>query len=258
MKPQSVKISRIVHTVETQSRCTINPVVVEDYAERMEAGDKFPPVILFEDPSLPPDQNIFMGDGFHRVAACLKNEYKDVLADVRTGTQLDAIKYSIGANRTNGLCRTNADKRHCVAMALEHFADMTDRAIAELVGVSNNFVSVMRGERNASCHPMTTAPRMGQDGKQYNPAAHRKQKPGAEAPAPAADDTGPAPAETDKPRIVSATPAESKAILDSQSLAAIKALWTQITPADQLPALQFFWPDLSKADKMAFSQWARL
>lgn len=281
MKPQSIQLSRITHTVETQSRCTLNNDVVSDYAERMLAGDKFPPIVVFEDKDLKDagDVNLFLADGFHRVAACVRNNFKDILAEVRQGTQKDALKYSIGANRTNGLCRTNADKRHCIRLALEHFADLSDRAIADLVGVSAPTVGSARAEYEAmkqgpTCKTFTPDSRTGKDGKSYPAARTEKRTEGTETtkatPANAADEFPPAPAQ------LAATPppaADRPAVkAETQVLAALKALWTQASASERMDAMKAFWMQLkqdewptvfqvmwnagSEKAKRAFLEWA--
>ena len=82
---------------------------------------------------------------------------------MRKGTRLDALKFSLGANQANGLRRTNADKRHCVELALKEFPKLSDRAIAGMCGVSHPFVSEMRPKQLVT---VTSSPREGLDGKE--------------------------------------------------------------------------------------------
>lgn len=241
MKPKSIQIAALSATNETQSRCTLSPDVVKDYADRMAEGDKFPPVIVFEDGAIKDAPNMFLADGFHRVAAGVKNGFKDILAEVRNGTKLDALKYSLGANSTNGLHRTNADKRRCVSLALEFFGAMSDRALASMVGVSNQFVSNVRAEIAEATRPRqhvstvdtsaATQPdtRTG-DGKQCTAAAARPD----EADQPGSEFETPEETPTEKPHI------EIKQ--DSVELAGLKLLWKKT----------------AQVDKIAFSQWAHL
>jgi uncharacterized ParB-like nuclease family protein len=172
LRDQSIKLSSITTDGGTQTRCVINEEVVAEYAERMLEGDIFPAVTVFHDGT-----HYFLADGCHRVLAAQRNGFLDILADVHKGTKTDALKFAIGANRTNGLPRTNADKRRCVVLALESFSDMSDRAVAELCGVSNAFVGTLRAE---VLTVNTSKTRKGKDGKKY-PAR-------ASAPAKTADD----------------------------------------------------------------------
>lgn len=166
---KAIKLSLIKLDAGTQSRAAINAEVVADYAERMTEGDKFPAVIVFHDGS-----DYFLADGFHRVLACERNKFKDVLADVRNGTREDALKFSLGANRSNGLRRTNADKRYAVELALKEFSDLSSNALAKLCGVSHTFVDSVRPQPAtvASCET-----RKGADGKTRKMPAKRTGKP---------------------------------------------------------------------------------
>jgi hypothetical protein len=75
---------------------------------------------------------------------------------------LDAVKFSLSANHWHGLRRTNEDKRHAVAIALHEFPAWSDRAVAELCGVTHPSVGAVRRqlENFTSCEK-----RLGRDGK---------------------------------------------------------------------------------------------
>ena len=139
-----IDISHLRRDGGTQPRAEIDQQIVADYAEAMQAGVKFPPVIVFYDGS-----DYWLADGFHRAAAAEQAQLAEVAADVRQGTKRDALLYSVSANATHGLRRTNADKRRAVLLVLsdsEWFETMSDRKIAEHVGVSQPFVSALRAE----------------------------------------------------------------------------------------------------------------
>jgi hypothetical protein len=125
----------------TQSRASIDQHVVGDYADAMAAGDTFPPVVVFFD-----GKTYWLADGFHRYEAYARAKIDSVLADVRQGTQRDAILFSVGANASHGLRRTNDDKRRAALTLLNdaEWAKWSDREIARRVGVSHNFVSGLR------------------------------------------------------------------------------------------------------------------
>lgn len=134
---------KLIKIEGTQSRAALNNEVMNEYAEAMRCGAKFPPVKLFFDGS-----DYWLADGFHRYFASKAAEIDTINADIENGSKDDAILYSIGSNFTHGLRRTNADKRHAVLMILSHpiWSDWSDRAISKEAGVSNNFVSVLRKE----------------------------------------------------------------------------------------------------------------
>lgn len=156
-----IKIEDIKTEAGTQTRAMISEQVVGEYAEAMEDGAVFPPVVVFHDGT-----TYWMADGFHRIMAAARNSFTDIEAEIRKGTRQDALIYALGANVTNGLRRTNADKCHCVQIALKEFADWSDRRVAEACGVSQPFVSKLRPQ---VITVITSAPttRIGRDGKQY-------------------------------------------------------------------------------------------
>src|SRR5689334_1322375 len=117
---QSLKLSLIRTDAGTQSRVCITEDVVTDYAARMDIGDVFPPVIVFQD-----KDNYYLADGFHRVNAAMLRDADSIDADIRQGELLKAIEYACGANQQNGLRRTNGDKRRSVMLALQHFANLS-------------------------------------------------------------------------------------------------------------------------------------
>lgn len=125
----------------TQSRVEISMEIVGDYAEAIKAGIEFPPVVVFHDGA-----NYWLADGFHRYHAHKQAGKASIAAEAQSGTVRDAILYSLGANGTHGLRRTNADKRKSVAAMLadDEWSGWSDRRIAEACGVSNTFVSNLR------------------------------------------------------------------------------------------------------------------
>lgn len=142
MKPKSLKLDLIVTTAGTQIRASINSDAVDQYAEAMlDSTNEFPAVVVFHD-----GNEYILADGFHRVMAASRNGFKDILADVRKGSKSDALKYALGANATHGIPRTNRDKRRCVELALAEWPKISDREIARICAVSNQFASNMRSE----------------------------------------------------------------------------------------------------------------
>jgi hypothetical protein len=125
----------------TQPRVAINTTVVEEYASNMKDGASFPPVLLFFDGT-----DYWLSDGFHRLEAALSIGWIQIAAELKQGTQRDAILYSVGANATHGLRRTNADKRQAVMTLLEdeEWSKFSDREIARRCGVGNKFVGDVR------------------------------------------------------------------------------------------------------------------
>jgi hypothetical protein len=154
----------------SQARAALCADAVAEFAEAMQLGADFPPVILFQDGS-----SFWLADGFHRVTAAKQAGLDTILAEVREGTLRDAILFAVGANAEHGLRRSNADKRKAVTMLLadEQWAAKSDRAIAEQCRVSHKLVADVRAEidtvRVGSSPNTRNDARTGRDGRQYKP-----------------------------------------------------------------------------------------
>jgi hypothetical protein len=162
----------------TQPRTDIDHTVVDEYSDAYAAGAKFPAVIVFFDGKV-----YWLSDGFHRWWAARKAERKTILCEIRNGTQFDAQWFSYSANRTHGLHRDSRDKVNAVQAALLHpnAAKMSDRMIAEHVGVSNRMVTKYRSvptvNRSQLTQSVSPASREGLDGKRRRPPRPRGGKP---------------------------------------------------------------------------------
>jgi hypothetical protein len=158
----TVPLADIAVDAGTQIRAAINESVVAEYADRMTDGAEFPPVVVFHDGT-----RYYLADGFHRVLAATRNQYRDISADIRTGTKTDALWFALGANRTNGHRMTDADKKHAIELAYATWPDRGQREIADQIGCSQRYVSTVRNEiqvRTGSHLPDVVT---GKDGKQY-------------------------------------------------------------------------------------------
>ncbi len=127
---------------QTQSRVAINQEVVAHYADLMRDDTKLPEIIVFFD-----GVNYWLGDGFHRYHATVSLGKKaNIIADVRKGTQRDAVLFSLNANVPHGLSLTSEDKRKAVLIMLAdpEWSEMSDRAIARHCGCSHTSVSRLR------------------------------------------------------------------------------------------------------------------
>ena len=99
---QQIPLASIPTDEASQARVKIRPGVVRAYAQAMtqqrsEGGLRFPAVVLFTD-----GQHYWLGDGFHRILAARAAGLTDFAADVRPGTQRDALLYSISSNAAHG------------------------------------------------------------------------------------------------------------------------------------------------------------
>ena len=125
----------------TQPRASLDPFVVDEYAQAMQAGATFPPVSIFYDGSC-----YWLADGFHRLSAAMQLNRVEVEAAIRQGTRRDAVLFSAGANAGHGLRRTNADKVRAVNTLLSdpEWLLWSDSEIARRCGVAQSFVWKLR------------------------------------------------------------------------------------------------------------------
>jgi hypothetical protein len=139
----SIPTSAVRFDGGTQSRVELNEATVAEYAAALVDGAVFPPIIVFFD-----GEHHWLADGFHRLESHVRVGNTEVDADIRQGTQRDALMFSLAANATHGLPRTNVDKRKAVTIALDDpvWSKLSDREIAKLCGVGHAFVSNMRKE----------------------------------------------------------------------------------------------------------------
>lgn len=148
----------------TQPRAAIYQNVIDDYADALGGGAIFPPVVVFYDGT-----DYWLADGFHRHAAHKKAGISEIDTDIRQGTRRDAVLYSVGANGSHGLRRTNEDKRRAVMTLLNdnEWGKWSDREIARRSGVSQPTVSSLRNsntdkvfqcEERTFTHPKTGQP----------------------------------------------------------------------------------------------------
>ena len=180
MSEQVLELSAIRTDGETQPRVAIDPAVVQEYADALQAGAEFPSVTVVHDGA-----TYWLVDGFHRFFAHRRLNRTQIKAEVLTGELAEARWLSLGANKTHGVRRTNPDKVNAVRRALKLRSDMSDRGIAEHVGVSHSMVATHRAALTATVNRLQSAssqspgpvaknaaaiPRIGRDGRAINTA----------------------------------------------------------------------------------------
>jgi hypothetical protein len=133
----------------TQTRAQIDLFTVEDYRQAMEDGAKFPPLVVFHDGT-----DYWLADGFHRLEAGKRLGFLDIESEVRQGTRREAVLWSVGANASHGLRRSNADKR-CAVVALLHdeeWVQWSDREIARRTSTSAPCVAGLRADPSVNVY----------------------------------------------------------------------------------------------------------
>ncbi len=169
MQTQDLPLEAIDIHGGTQARVSTNEDAIASYADEMSSGTVFPPIVVFYDGS-----TYWLADGFHRYLAAKRNEAGRIKAEVRDGGRLDALKYALGANATNGVYRNNADKRNVVAIALQEWPDRANPVIADICKVSVELVRRSRAELTETGKLQHVERLTGRDGKEY-PAAIERQ-----------------------------------------------------------------------------------
>lgn len=131
----------------TQPRETLDEELVKDYAQKMKARVKFPPVVVFFDGA-----DRWLADGFHRYAAAIHADLEKIDVEIRQGTRRDAILYSVGANEEHGNRRTDADRRRAVLTLLndQEWSQWSNVEIAKRCNVSEGFVRLVRDDASSN------------------------------------------------------------------------------------------------------------
>jgi hypothetical protein len=168
--PETQLIDRLqIHCdAGTQTRVGVDSSVVDEYAERMAAGDVFPPLDVFFDGS-----KYYLADGFHRLLAATHNKLTTFPCSVHSGTIKDALWFAIGANKTNGIRRNHGDVRRAVELALNKFPGKSQQEIADQVGCNQSTVARVKAD---VMHMHNVSARR-TDSKGRNQPTSKKRKP---------------------------------------------------------------------------------
>ena len=148
---QSMPIKALIRRnwLATEMRLRINEAKVIQYADEKREGDSFPAPVVFIDPKT---ENLFVGDGFHRVLAHHHNGDKFVKIDLRLGGYRQAFLHNIAANRVQkGLPFSRGDFERCILTLLKdpETSKWTQTKIAETVGCTCGYVSTVAKEFKA-------------------------------------------------------------------------------------------------------------
>jgi hypothetical protein len=138
---RDVPLNELALGDSTQARARLDQAVMDAYAEAIQRGDTFPPVVLFWDGAL-----YSVGDGHHRIGAARKVGFTTITAEVRAGGQREALLYACSANARHGHPRTDADKRRAVETLLQDavWGKWSDNHIARHCSVAVSFVGRVR------------------------------------------------------------------------------------------------------------------
>ena len=136
-----MNIGAIVMDERLQSRAEISEETVSEYAELIEDGVEFPPVLVYFT-----GITYYLTDGYHRMHAHKRAGKVSILCEVVNGAMRDAILRSTSVNQSHGMRRTYADRRKSVMTLLDdvEWLGMSNTKIAKHCGVSVSFVANLR------------------------------------------------------------------------------------------------------------------
>lgn len=140
---ENLPLSKIKADHRAQPRENLITDVVQTYAEAMQDGATFPPLIVFHD-----GDDYWLADGFHRRYAATSIGLTEFRCEVRSGNLRDAILFSCQVNATHGTPRTTEDKRRAVMKLLQddEWSHWSDREIARHAKVTHPLVAKLRAE----------------------------------------------------------------------------------------------------------------
>ena len=136
-----MNIGALVLDQKLQSRIEIDEATVSEYAENIQAGDEFPPVLVYFC-----GVHYYLTDGYHRYHAHKRSDKVSILCEVVNGTFRDAVLRAASVNSAHGMRRTHADKRKAVSTLLDdlEWMEWSNSEIARHCGVSVSFTSNVR------------------------------------------------------------------------------------------------------------------
>jgi hypothetical protein len=139
----NLRIETLILDDKIRSRLKPDERAIQEYAEEMTQGTIFPPITVYSNGTLS-----WVVNGFHRVMAALMAGKTEILAEVTEGDYRSAFLASAGVNRTNGVRRTNEEKRLAVSKLLQdaEWSQWSDEVVAGMCGVSAPFVGLLRKE----------------------------------------------------------------------------------------------------------------
>lgn len=142
---ETLPLEQLVTDAGTQVREALDDDTIGEYADALQDGARFPPVVVFR-----AKDTVVLADGFHRVQAYRKAGRTEIEADVHQGGQEEALWFALGANRAHGQRLSGNDKRRAIEIAYEAWPDLSQRQIAKQVGCTQPYVGQVRAQLKTS------------------------------------------------------------------------------------------------------------
>ena len=164
MKQTHISLGEIIVEDEIVARAELDDKYLFEIEQDIKDGAKLPPITLFYDGT-----KYYLIDGLHRLQAAKNLKQEMIVADIREGSQRNAILFSCSANSEHGLRRTNNDKRKAVnkMLADPEWSQWSDGLIAKQCVVTQPFVSMVRRKLTQNGFE-SSSNRKGKDGRTYN------------------------------------------------------------------------------------------
>lgn len=147
---QLLRIADIMVDHAAQVRDGMDDTTVAQYAQDMQGGAVFPPISVFFDGT-----TYWLGSGFHRIHAYMRNGVSEVIAIVKEGGLREARFDNLISNRNHGLPLKSGERRQQVVWLLndKEWAAKSDRWISSITGMHHSTVSKQRDQlaKLASC-----------------------------------------------------------------------------------------------------------
>ena len=139
---KELEIKDIEVDIKYQARVAMSLDLIQEYQERIEQGDEFPAIELFE-----VENRYILVDGFHRLSAYKKLNQAKIKAKIVTKkSERDALLYTTTANSNNGLRRSREDIKKAIKTLLEdsEWSRWSERKIARVVKTTPYMVRVVK------------------------------------------------------------------------------------------------------------------
>lgn len=167
-KEMKVNLSDIIVDESLQLRCQTSNQAVQEYTERIQEGEQFPPLLVWR------TEDVYvLLDGWHRLEAMKACGFVDYDCKAFNGSKTEAMIAATLSNRNHGLPFSRDDKRKAIARILEVDVALSSKQVADAVGVSSHTVESVR-EQLGKCNP--AGKRKGKDGKQYPATVKREPR----------------------------------------------------------------------------------
>ena len=138
-KRSTYKLMRVIRYYTRVSR---NPYLVNKYGKMLKAGKEVPKVIVY----VIEGGTQFVTSGVDVIGGAMQIHRKMIDVEIRHGSQTDAYKEILAANKSNSPRFTDDEKSITAYRAMKVYSDRSNNEIAELCGVELSFIEEERKE----------------------------------------------------------------------------------------------------------------